>query len=80
MNSGKRQAKTEKAQRGKLHDELRDLSGSEALSSVQINKQLSIDVEDVQISHVSQERVENMRKRKKNYSLLMDWCCHPLML
>ena len=63
MNSGQRQARIERAQRAKLHDELRDLSASEASSSVQISKQLSIDVEDARISHVSQERVENMWKK-----------------
>lgn len=57
MNSEQRQARIKKAQRAKVHDELRDLCGSKSSSSSQISKRLSLDVEDVRISHVSQEKV-----------------------
>ena len=40
MNSEQREARIRKAQRTKLHDEFRDLSGSKASSSSQISKRL----------------------------------------
>ena len=63
MNSGQQQVRTDRAQGAKLHDELSNLLGSKASYSVQTSKQLSVDVEDAQISHVSQEKVENMWKK-----------------
>ena len=62
MNSGQRQVRTDRAQRAKQHDELSNIPGSKASYSVQTSKQFSVDVEDAQISHVSQEKVENIWK------------------
>ena len=50
----------ERAQRAKLQDEFKDLSGPEVSSSTKITKHLSLSAEDARISHVSHEKVQNM--------------------